>query len=89
MRERADDPCDRFLREWHFRRDMVQSYYRAMLLQEPASSPDEVARQRELRRELSAKLSLALLALRHASDQLQACEDEHEHEHAATHPPRV
>jgi hypothetical protein len=84
MPERADDPCERLLREWHFRRGVVQSYYRAMLLQDP-SGPDDIARQRELRRELNAKLTLALLGLRHISDQLQACE----HERAATHPPRA
>jgi len=70
------DPCERLLRDWQFRRQMAQSYFRALILLDPPS-PGQDPQQRELRRDLNARLSVALLGLRHASDQLQACEREH------------
>jgi hypothetical protein len=59
------------LREWQFRRELVNSYSRSLLL---LALDGDGARQREARRELNEKLDAALLALRHASDQLEACE---------------
>ncbi len=68
------DSClgERLLKNWQFRREMVNYYFDSMLRLTPN---DKDAYQRW--RELSGKLSMSLLAFRHASDQLQGYEQEH------------
>jgi hypothetical protein len=69
MSGQASDPCVDLLWEWQFRRELVNTYSRSLLL----LALDDASRP-EAKRELNEKLALALLALRHASDQLHACE---------------
>lgn len=76
MREHESDPCERLLREWHFRCELVNSYYRSLQLL-MASNDDDLAHQQGKREELSEKLDRALLTLRHISDQLDSCERHH------------
>lgn len=63
---------ERLLNNWQFRREMINYYFDSMLRLTPN---DKDAYQRW--RELSGKLSIAMLAFRHASDQLQGYEQEH------------
>lgn len=72
MTERADDPCESCLRQWQLMRELVHTYSRALML----LALDGDAAPPGARRELNEKLNRALLGLRHASDQLQACERE-------------
>lgn len=76
MHEHAGDPCEGLLQEWHFRRELVDAYYRALRLLTPDSGAALLGQQ-EMRRDLNEKLAIALLALRHTSDQLRSCEREH------------
>jgi hypothetical protein len=76
MREHIGDPCAWLLQEWHYRREMVDSYHRAIRFLTPECG-EATQRQRERTRELNEKLSAALIALRRASDQLRICEREH------------
>ena len=76
MREQASDPCDRLLQEWRFRREVVDSYHRALRFL-TLDSRKASQRQQDRLRELNEKLSTALGALRRASDQLRICEHEH------------
>lgn len=76
MREHIGNPCEHLLREWSYRREVVQLCHRAIGLLPPSISEGD-PRQSEQLQELHARLAIALLALRHTSDQLQACEDEH------------
>jgi hypothetical protein len=75
MGEQVSDPCDQLLLEWHFRRELVDSYHRALRF---LTLDSRVAsqRQQERVRELNEKLSAALIAHRRASDQLRICERE-------------
>lgn len=72
MRKPDDGLHEQLLREWHFRREMV-NYYSGALLRLMPDDRDAYRR----RRDLSAKLSIAVLALSQASDQLQAYERHH------------
>ncbi len=72
MARHTSEPCADLLREWQFRRELVNIYSRSLALHDL----DDDTAQPELRRELNEKLNIALLALRHASDQLHACERE-------------
>ncbi len=72
MSEQASYLSERLLKDWQFRRQMVNYYFDSMLRLTPN---DKDAYQRW--RELSGKLSTALIAFRHASDQLQSYEQEH------------
>jgi hypothetical protein len=63
---------ERLLNNWQFRREMVNYYFDSML----RLTPDDKDAYRRWR-ELSQKLSTALIAFRHASDQLQSYEQEH------------
>lgn len=76
-RKQDDDLHDQLMRDWYFRREMV-NYYSTALLRLMPYDRDPQAR----RRELSAKLALAEIALTQVSDQLQA----HERHHALAHP---
>jgi hypothetical protein len=76
IREQVSDPCEWLLQEWHFRREVVDSYHRALRFL-TLDSREASQRQRERMRELNEKLSTALIALRRASDQLLICEREH------------
>ena len=73
MAGQADDLCAELLLEWQFRREMVNIYSRSLIR---LALDGNGTSQREARRELNEKLAIALLSLRHASDQLQACERE-------------
>lgn len=77
-REQDDDLHDQLMREWYFRREMV-NYYSTALLRLMPYDRDLQAR----RRELSAKLALAEIALTQVSDQLQAYERHHAPAHLA------
>ncbi len=79
MREHDDPVYDRMLREWHFRREMVNYYSSALLRLVPRDRDVEIRR-----RDLSAKLSIAVIALSQVSDQLQA----HERYSGSTSPAR-
>ena len=72
MREQDSYLAERLLKNWQFRREMVNYYFDSMLRLTPN---DKDAYQRW--RELSRKLTTSLIALRHASDQLQGYEQEH------------
>ena len=76
MREEASDQCEWLLQEWHFRREVVDSYHRALRFL-TLDSRTASQQQRDRVRELHEKLSTALVALRRASDQLRICEREH------------
>jgi hypothetical protein len=71
MRGQTSDPYTRLLTEWQARREVVNAYHRALRLLTPQSAD---APQRL--RELHAKLVIALLALRQASEQLRRYEQE-------------
>ena len=72
MSEQANNLSERLLRDWQFRRQMVNYYFDSLLHLTPN---DKDAYQRW--RELSGKLTTSLIGLRHASDQLQSYEQEH------------
>ncbi len=76
MREHTSDPCEPLLREWQFRCELVNCYYRSLQLL-MASNDDDLDQQQGKREELNEKLERALLALRHVSDQLDSCERHH------------
>jgi hypothetical protein len=76
MREQASDPCEWLLQEWHFRRELVDSYHRALRFL-TLDSREASQRQHDRVRELNEQLCRALVALRRASDQLHICEREH------------
>lgn len=69
MDEQDEQLHEQLLREWHFRREMV-NYYSGALLR---LLPDDRDVHRR-RRDLNAKLALTVLALIQVSDQLQAHE---------------
>ena len=72
MSEQDSYLSERLLRDWQFRRQMVNYYFDSML----RLSPNDInAYQRW--RELSGKLSTSLIAFRHASNQLESYEQEH------------
>ena len=75
MDEQVSDPCDQLLLEWYFRRELVDSYHRALRFL-TLDSREASQRQQERVRELNEKLTAALIALRRASDQLRMCERE-------------
>jgi hypothetical protein len=78
MRTHASQPSyDRLLQEWQFRRETVDAYYRALRLL-ALDSRDASQRQREARRDVIEKLSIALIALGQASDQLHSYEQARE-----------
>lgn len=72
MTERASEPCADLLREWQLMRELVHTYSRSLML----LALDGPYVHVEARRELNEKLNRAILGLRHASDQLHACERE-------------
>jgi hypothetical protein len=74
MSEQDSYLFERLLKDWQFRRQMVNYYFESMLRLTPN---DKDAYQRW--RELSGKLSTSLIGFRHASDQLQSYEQEHAH----------
>ena len=63
---------ERLLKNWQFRREMVNFYSNSMLRLSPNDKDADIRWK-----ELSGKLFIALLAFRHASDQLQTYEQEH------------
>jgi hypothetical protein len=71
MYEQSGHPCEALLRKWQEKREIANYYFTAMLRLSP---DDDNAYQR--RRELSAKLFQARIALKHADDQLQSCYQE-------------
>jgi hypothetical protein len=78
MRTHASQPSyDRLLQEWQFRRETVDSYHRALRFL-ALDSRDATQRQREMWRDLIEKLSIALIALGQASDQLHSYEQARE-----------
>lgn len=68
-KQRDEQIHERLLQEWHFQREMLNYYAHALQRLTP-NDPDVDGR----RRELSAKLSIAVIALRQVSDQLDAHE---------------
>lgn len=69
MQEDLHELHNKLLCEWHCRREIVIRYTDAL------QCLDMQGRDAQERwAELNAKLSLAILGLRHASDQLSACE---------------
>jgi hypothetical protein len=75
MGEQVRDPCDQLLVEWQFRRELVDSYHRALRFL-ALDSRETGQRQQERVGELNEKLSASLIALRRASEQLRICERE-------------
>ena len=73
MRQQPSDSCEWLLQEWHYRRDVVDSYHRALRFLTP-DSREASQQQRERLRGLNEKLSTALIALRRTSDELRICE---------------
>ena len=71
MHEQDRRISEELLRQWHYRREIVNYYAGALLRLSPY---DHNASQRW--RELNEKLAIALIALRGASDQLQSFEQE-------------
>ena len=76
MHEHVSDPCAELFQEWHFWREVAQSYHHALGLLIPLDSREAGQPQRESVRELNEKLAAALFALRRAGDQLRVCEQE-------------
>jgi hypothetical protein len=76
MQEYVSDPCEALFHEWHYRREVAESYHQALRLLIPLDSREASHLQRESVRELNEKLATALFALRQASDQLRICERE-------------
>jgi hypothetical protein len=76
MREQTSDSYARLLAEWQARRDIVNSYHRALRFLAPVSG-DASQRQREQWRDLNEKLANALRALRWLNDQMRRYEREH------------
>ena len=81
MQEYVSDPCEALFHEWHYRREVAESYHQALRLLIPLDSRAGSHLQRESVRALNEKLATALRALRRASDQLRICE----HEQAILH----
>jgi hypothetical protein len=73
MRQQASDPCERLLQEWQFRRDVVESYHRAIGFL-TLDSREASERQRPALEPLHEKLSHALVDLLRTSDELRICE---------------
>lgn len=72
MQEDLQELHNKLLCEWHCRRETVNRYSNAL------QRLDMHGRGVQERwAELNAKLSLAVLGLQHASDQLSACEAQH------------
>ena len=76
MHEQASDPCEALFHEWHYWREVAESYHHALGLLIPLESREASHRQRESVQELNEKLAAALFALRRAGDQLRVCEQE-------------
>ena len=76
MHQHVSDPCERLLQEWQFRRDVVDSYHRAVGFL-TLSSREASLRQRAELGHLNEKLSQALLDLLRTSDELRVCEREY------------
>jgi len=72
MQKREPHPCDALLRQWSIRREVANYYFTALL----RLSPDDVDAVKR-REEICEKLFFARLALKHVSDQLQSCQQEH------------
>ena len=76
MHQHVSDPCEALFHEWHYRREVAESYHHALRLLIPLESREASHLQRESVRELNEKLATALFVLRQASDQLRICEQE-------------
>jgi len=76
MGEQTSDSYARLLAEWQARRDIVNSYHRALRFLAPVSGAAS-QRQREQWHELNDKLANALRALRWLNDHMRRYEREH------------
>lgn len=65
-------PCEELLQQWQVRREVANYYLTALLRLSP---DDPHALQR--RQELSEKIFVAQLSLRHADEQLRSCYEEY------------
>jgi hypothetical protein len=75
MQEHTQHPCDSLLQQWNVKREVANYYFTALIRLCP-DAPNAVRRQQEL----SEKLFVARLSLKHAADQLQSCYKEHSSE---------
>jgi hypothetical protein len=66
-------PCEQLLQQWQVRRE-VANYYMTILLRLSPDAPDALRR----RQELSEKIFVARLSLKHADEQLQSCYQEYD-----------
>ena len=73
MQEHTEHPCDSLLQQWNVRREIANYYFTALM----RLSPD-VLNAVKRRQELSEKLFVARLSLKHVADQLQSCYQEHD-----------
>jgi len=68
MPRQLHHPCEELLQQWQVRRE-VANFYMTTLLRLSPDAPGALRR----RQELSEKIFVARLSLKHADDQLQSC----------------
>ncbi len=72
MPKQLRHPCEKLLQQWQVRRELA-NYYMTTLLRLSPDAPDALCR----RQELSEKIFIARLSLKHSDDQLQSCYQEY------------
>jgi hypothetical protein len=70
MRGQDSDPYERLLVQWKTKRELVNTYHRALHFVTP-----DLGDATERRRDLNQKIATTLVTLRRTTDQLHQCEE--------------